>query len=492
MVVVLISVLSCMKILNYSFQILDKKNIFFSTPIYQGIISGIAVLIMAYYLLNKFKMVYLGLLVLNVGGVFVSHSKAAFLGVLIFVVLMVMQRKRKVILVVLGFTLLTIFIPNPIRDSFVFSIKRDPYALNRLDIWRMSISIFTENFLTGVGPDNFSEIAKKYNFKQTQGPANYFKVPYLSHNDYLQFMAENGIAGAIFLLSLGYVLIRNRVKNSLFKLSKILVLYLLFLFFLFNLFFHVFFFFIFIFLLKDLFENRITYRSINRSVKVYFVFLLITALMVGNFFPLLSEDLMNRADKSQNVIERFEILKTVNYINPLDAIAHYQKARLLFDFFRNTSNLEYFYASLKSLKKVQSLNRYFVNAYLLESDIYFNLLQKHLKYPNLFEEIILPLSRAETYDPFNPFIKLKKAEVYLLFNQKEESQAEAVKAISLEPEYISALLFLEENFRFFANKDEFNEKISNILKKAEKIKPIKGTYLFKLYQLPKGHTNLVE
>ena len=69
-----ISVLSVVKVVHSVVPVFSTKNVFFSNLIFQGVASGIAVLILFYYLLKKFNGVYLVLLVVNGAGVFVSED----------------------------------------------------------------------------------------------------------------------------------------------------------------------------------------------------------------------------------------------------------------------------------------------------------------------------------------------------------------------------------------------------------------------------------
>ncbi len=485
----IISFISLFNVFNYSLSIFDKKYYFFGNPILQGVASGIGVLIIFYYLLMPGKSLqinwkYLGLLILNIAGVFISQSKAAFIGVVVFSLLMVMLRNKKLIPVVIAFTLLTFIIHNPIKETFYKSLYKDPYAANRIDIWQMSLTIFKDHFIGGVGPDNFSEVTNKYNFRQKRGPANYFKRPRQPHNDYLKLLTETGIAGLLFLLLLCGVLFKKIFSSSLFNLTKLLILYLLFQAFLIDLIFHVFFFFIFIFLLKNLFENRLTHKSFTLNLKTYYTFLLVVTLLFGYLLPYISQRLVKKAEKDQNIVSRYNLLKKAGFLNPLDQDIHNLKALLLCSYFKKSANLESFYSALASLKKVQRLNKYFKNAYLLESDLYMQMQQKNPGYAGIHEEILAPLAKAEQYAPLDPFIKLQKAEIYLRFNHMQSAREEALKALELEPDYVSALYFLQRNFNYFPDKNTFKSRIDKIRDKASQIKPKPGTYLYALFKTP--------
>lgn len=482
----LISVLSLVKVIHAVIPFSDSKTIFFSNLIFQGAASGIAVIILFYYLLKKFDWLSLALLVVNVAGVFVSESKGAYICTALLVLTMVLLKKKKLIPVVAVFILLTFVTPNPIKRMFVFSLTKDPYAANRIDMWKMSFDMFKDHFLWGVGPDNFSTAAKRYNFKQTRGPANYYKLPSMPHNDYLKVLTETGTPGLIFLLLLGWVLSRRIFSSSLFNLSKLLILYFLFQAFVFNLIFHIFFFFIFIFLLKNLFERQLTHKSFTLNSKVYCVFLLVFILLVGYWLPFISFRMVEKANKDEGMtlVTRFELLNRAGQLNPLNPMVYYYKALALKGYFKETGNLEAFYSAVDNVTHAQRINPYFIEAYRLESDLYDLLLQKHINYSGLQEEIVASLAKAEEFDPLNPFIKLRKAEVYFNFNRDREAAEAARNALELEPEFAAALYFMQKNFHYFPDEEGFKIKIDTIRQKAERLQVVPGTYLYKLFEIP--------
>jgi O-antigen ligase len=482
----LISILSLVKVIHTIIPFSDSKTIFFSNLIFQGAASGIAAIIVFYYLLKKFDWLLLTLLAVNMAGVFLSESKSAYIGTALIVLVMVLLKKKKLIPVVLIFILLTFVTPNPIKRMFVFSLTKDPYSANRIDMWKMSLDMFKDHFLWGVGPDNFSTTAKRYNFKQTNGPANYYKLPSMPHNDYLKILAETGIPGLLFLLLLGWALSRKILSSPLFNLSKLLILYFLFQAFVFDLIFHIFFFFIFIFLLKNLFERELIHKSFTLNSKVYSAFLLVFILLVGYWMPFISFRMVERANKGEGItfVTRFELLNRAGKLNPLNPMIHYYKALALTGYFKEMGNLEAFYSVVEDVKQAQRLNPYFIEAYRLESDLYDLLLKKHLNYSGLSEEIVAPLEKAEKYDPLNPFIKLRKAEVYFNFNRDREARETALEALVLEPEFAAALFFIQKNFHFFPDEEEFKIKIDKIRRKAERLEVVPGTYLYKLFQIP--------
>lgn len=503
LVVNIISLFSLVNIIRLSVPIFHQEKPFFISTIHEGILSGMGVLILLYFLLKKSRLKpwFLILLLLNAAGLYVARSKAAFAGTLIFALPLFFsyimgrmeKKKRAVVLAATGaaaaiILLLTFAVPNPIKSAFYYSLKKDPYALNRIDIWNMSLTIFIDHPLTGVGLDNFSEVSGRYNFKQTRGPANYAKVPKRTHNDYLKLMTEIGIPGLLIILALFWFLVKKIFSSSLLDLniSKILILYLLAQAFFFNILFNGFSFFIFLFLLKNLLEENVTFKSFSTRLKLSLSGLVILILIASYLFPWMADGLIKKSQKAAHPVETFSLLKKAQYLNPLDQNIYYLKAFSLYNYFKQTSSLEAFYDSVNHLKIVQGLNKYYINAYLLEFDLYLELLKKKIKYVSMNEEIIEPLEKAEVYAPVDPFIKLNKARIYLEFNKNVQAKKEALKAVKLEPEFIAAHYFLQRNFNFYGDEKKFIEKINKILDKAKKLKPVPGHYLFRLYEVQEG------
>ncbi len=269
----MVSIFSLLEIIH-NIATTEKGSLFFSNPILQGVVSGIGVLIALFFLLagkeqsqatagkkglvgflQEIDVTFFILLLINCSGVYVSRSKAAFIGILCFALFLVALKKKILIPILVVAAIITFLVPNPVRDSFIYSITKDPYALDRPKIWKVSVDIFKDYPLTGVGLDNFAEVSKKYNFKQTKGLANYYKVPQQAHNDYLKFIGETGLPGLLLLAVSLFIIARKIFASSLFNITKILILYLLFQAFLFNIIFRAFFLFLLLFLLKILFEK---------------------------------------------------------------------------------------------------------------------------------------------------------------------------------------------------------------------------------------------
>lgn len=482
-----ISVSSLLHVGDQFFRVTGQKSLIFGNPILQGVTSGIAALILFHFLLEKFKWHEGALLALNLAAVYVSQSKAAFIGVMALAAVLALNRARKWLPWIAGLLLLTIIIPNPMRDMVVFSIYKDPYAANRIDIWKCSLEMAADNLPLGVGLNNFADAAPKYNFRQSHGPANYFKVPEKSHNDILKLLAETGLAGLLTLIVLGTALGKKLLTPPIADIAKVVMLYLLFQACLFNLLFEPFFLFIFLFLLKNLLEENMRFAFFSESHRLIFSLLLVTVMAFGYVFPALARHQAGKFQTSRDAVAGFTPLNAALRLTPRDSGLYYLKARSLIGYFRKTGDLESFYDGLENLRNAQLYNRYLTDAYILESEFYFAFASARLNYEGLRQEITQPLERAQSIDPYDPFLRLRKAEILLLYRHSEEARSEALKALETEPEFVAALYFLQQHFGVAGSDRDFKTRMDKIRAKALRLKPEPGSYLDRLYSFPPGH-----
>ncbi len=484
----LISVYSGIFILIYLFS--GTKDLFFSNPIMSGIISGAGALIFLYYFLRDNISFYILLIILNLLSLYISESKAAFLGAAIFSLVMVLFKKKRAVPVVLILIIITFITPNPVRNMFYHSIYEDPYSADRLKIWNTGLKMFRDHPVGGVGPDNFGELSKKYNFKQVKGPANYFKLPRTPHSDYIKLVSELGFFGIFILVFSLLFIFRKILRGPLFNISKILILYLLFQALFFNIIFQTFFFFIFIFLLKTLFKGEIDFQSNSAIIRFMSILILIIVIFIGYIFPYYSEILVRRSAKQSDLAKIFTQLNKAEALNKMNISPYYYRAVLLLGEFKKNSDPEVIYSAMENTRSIFRINPYYNKAYFLESDIFRSILEKGLQYPGLEEEILSPLNKLEKIDPYNPFIRIEKAHFFLRFGKPKQAKAEALRALELEPKFISAIYFLHKNFNYFGNTAIFMSKIKSVLNSTSKWHERNSQYLNSLIKIPEGLSDL--
>lgn len=466
------------------FPIWEQQHLFLGNPIFQGIASGIAVLIACFRLIERFNWGHTIFLLVNAMGVFISESKASYLGIVIFCLYMILLKRKKWIPILVVFVILTFLIPNPIKNMFIYSITKDPYSTNRLNMWEMCVDIFQDHPVAGVGLDNFVRVSKQYNFKQKNGPANYFKAPRMPHSDYFKLLAEMGSLGILVLLFSLYFILRICLTKKRFDISKVIILYILFQALFINLVFRSFFFFLILFLIKTLSERRPKFLSLSIQHKFVVTFLFLSLYTLLYIFPFISHQLEKRLSPSTDIVKATHLLNTAQYLSPLDHQLAYRKAIIYLNYFKQTSDLDAFRLTLDSAKRTHWLNPHHLESYMLEAELFSTILSKGLKYPNLKNEIITPIESGQKISPFNPFLRLTKAEILREFGDFEQAKAEALAALEIEPEFVRALYFLHRHFDYIPDPVEFERLIDRILAKSAQWQPQPGTYLFQLFAPP--------
>ena len=100
----------------------------------------------------------------------------------------------------------TIVNPNLVR-KFTDRGERDPYNYQRVEIWRETVLMIAQYPVIGVGLGNYYHAAKHFIPPVEGAIARYLKWPNIAHSEYLQYLAEIGIPGALLMFSMGAYLI---------------------------------------------------------------------------------------------------------------------------------------------------------------------------------------------------------------------------------------------------------------------------------------------
>jgi O-antigen ligase len=461
----------------------------FKNPILQGIASALAVLVFLHALLRKYSHADLLLLCVNAAAVIVSASKAAFIGLAVFAAAMVFARKRRWLIPLAGVLLLIASTPNPVRRMAHFSLFHDPYALNRLDIWRMSARMFRHHFWTGVGPDMFMAAAERFNFPQEKGPARYFKLPESAHSDYWQVIAENGLPGLLLVLAALFLAIRRMLSPPWLSLPKLLLAFLLAQMLLINFIFNFFFLIVFFLLLQDFLSARQRFISLRPGARIFLSALLVFSLLVLYLFPYLANRCLDAAAGEKNIARRFSLLRRAELLSPLDARPPLAKAELLRVFAAGTGSMDAWADAWENLRLAQRLNRSSAAALTAEAALFQDFLGKKIAYPALGEEILRPLRRAEHLLPCNPFLKMQQAIVLREYGRRAEARDRARAALDLEPDYAEAIAFIQDLDGVPAADPGLRERLGRIREKAARLRARAGSYLSRLHQLPAAAPN---
>lgn len=165
-----------------------------------NIYAGVLVLALPFYVLmyleqdtfiKRFLTVLMGLLVLC--NVALTYSRAAYLAVILsMVVFLVLKNKKMLPVVVVGGILLLPFIPSDIINRLL-TLGKDTSSLYRFNIWETCVKIIKDNWLLGLGinTDNFKIVFSNY---------SQYTPPSHSHMFFLQIWLELGLLGIVSLL----------------------------------------------------------------------------------------------------------------------------------------------------------------------------------------------------------------------------------------------------------------------------------------------------
>ncbi len=143
-----------------------------------------------------------GLVLLFLVGIGLSQSRGGFLLVIALGSFLATERIgwRRSLAVAAGLVAAVLLVPNPLRDRFLG--KGDPFAFERINMWRASLRIFREHPL-GVGVGHF-----KYYWHLVRDPVEgtiirYAKFARTPHSEFFSVMSELGLPGVIAFLGLG-------------------------------------------------------------------------------------------------------------------------------------------------------------------------------------------------------------------------------------------------------------------------------------------------
>ncbi len=188
------------KLIETPFGILNLNTVGFFATTFIGIVLGL-------FLEAKkppAKIFWLIVLLLLLTTLAISGARGAWLGfgVALLYIMFTIRSFRLNLFIVSGVVL--IFLIEPLRQILLMRVSAttadDPALLGRLIFWQYAFKIFKDNWLFGIGAENFKFVKQHYGLFMPWKEG----IRYNTHNIYLEVLTDLGVVGFVsFILLLG-------------------------------------------------------------------------------------------------------------------------------------------------------------------------------------------------------------------------------------------------------------------------------------------------
>jgi len=162
---------------------------------------------------NKLKkLFFLGVTAAMIAGVILTHSRGGLLALLIVLLFLFLQSRKKFVMIIFGIVILTLFMPHigkkyRARMATIKTYEEDPSAKVRIATWKAGINMIKHHPFLGVGAGNYNDLFVYYvrgGFAGERKEISKLAYSRMSiHNIFLQIASETGlIGGGLFLLAI--------------------------------------------------------------------------------------------------------------------------------------------------------------------------------------------------------------------------------------------------------------------------------------------------
>ncbi len=378
----------------------------------------------------------------------------------------------------------------------IYKFQKSPFSWERINIWKASIKMLSDNLWLGVSPGNYSFYALQYNFPTYEYPARYLKYPNHAHSQWLHVICETGILSAFLIFAFVYyffISCKNYRKRDLLDLKTLLVLLSFLIFAFFNNFFDSYaatFALIFSIILFERGENfYFTFKIENKNQLIMIQFFIIWVLIILAFIPYLAHYYY---EKSIDFYLKSNINKAKKLINssinliPINSYYFRQRAAVLSVEFENTGNINLIPLIIKDYRQAKFINPLDYNSYIEEADFY-KFLSSKLHTPEFLFNAIADYKAAILINPYNPFYHYYLSEIYSSINEFKKAAEELQKAINIEPNFINGYYRLYQLYSKLNNSREAKNALSKATDLANKYRYYpkgKDEYLNNLLRIP--------
>lgn len=169
---------------------------------------------------SKHRTYYLIATIILTAGLFISNSRASYLGVFCSAFILILFSKYRLRFFAVLLIAFLLIISNPLGNELIKIILREQGGLSGRDIiWHAAFRLFEHNPVFGVGLGNFNEAV--YDFI----PLVDYKIMYgwvgHAHNAFLHFSDELGLPGLFFLSFFLYKVVKGSIQTLLkVKIAK--------------------------------------------------------------------------------------------------------------------------------------------------------------------------------------------------------------------------------------------------------------------------------
>ena len=362
---------------------------------------------------------------------------------------------------VLLLALTTAFNPALV-NKFLDRNEHDPYNYQREKFWMATLSIAAQHPVTGVGLGYYSYIAKLFIPPVETTIARYRRFPNIAHSEYLQYLAEIGIPGALLLFGMGAGLLtlawrraeNGAASNAIVQESALLTATGL--------------------CVHAVVDNNWTVPVLagglavisqadllpyghgsarpllSRGWRQALALVLLVVWVQAAIVPAFGFRFNNSGHKAhaEKNYERAEVdHRLALAFIPGHPVLLDNLGIVYLDQFMKTRKLEYLDLAEIFFSEAMEANPHFeIPAGHLESALMQRLTGNLQKDALIHEKIIETDQRLLRANPFNPFIRKNLAEAFYNLGDRHQAREELLKAIELEPNYVPGYLRLAEWF----------------------------------------------
>jgi len=387
-------------------------------------------------------------------------------------------RKKRLGLVFLVIVCLLAFFPIP-QGSLIQRLRKldDPFAYQRVGIWKSSLKMVSDHPVSGVGLGMYKYYGAAYNFPVEHRIARYGKQLDAAHNDILQIGAEIGLIGLILflggMLRIGYygliqirklpvpwqiaassagilgVIIQGLFSNLLSSPAIAMITVLLGV------------------ILIDAtgkYRQRTFTFSVNsrqlwqRYIALFLLFIYILVPVIG--YPFLGHVhylKYQELRKARAIPKAVEHLQTALKFVPIHAYYHSTLGELYLTAFRNQPNLDAFYEGYKEFTQAIRYNPRESDFYVSLAELHREMYRQKLPTKPTAQNALREYQRAVQYKPFDPFIRFSQATLYADTGEFEQAIASLRKAVEIEPNFVGGYQMLGKMLTHLQREQEAKE-----------------------------------